>query len=76
MIKFEVDHDRCLRAEEIKCNNCVKNCVMKVLGIKDNKIVMIKPELCINCHNCIGACMVDIEVIKVWEEPDFRRDYA
>ena len=68
MIRFEVDHDRCLRAQGINCSNCVKNCVMKTLGIKDNKVIMINPEVCINCHNCIGACMVDVNVIKVWEE--------
>ena len=68
MIKFEADHDKCLRSKEIDCRNCIKSCVMKILGIKDNKVTMGKPENCILCHNCVGACMVDVSVIKVWDE--------
>ena len=68
MIHFEVDYERCLRSKGIDCKNCVKNCVMKILGIKDNKVIMGNNEKCILCHNCIGACMVDTSVIKVWED--------
>ncbi len=68
MIKFEVDLEKCLRSKGIDCRNCVRNCVMRILGIKNNKVVMGNPANCIMCHNCIGACMVDLSVIKVWEE--------
>ncbi len=68
MINFEVDFEKCLRSKGVDCRNCVKNCVMKILGIKDNKVVIGNAEKCILCHNCIGACMVDTSVIKVWEE--------
>jgi len=68
MINFEVDFEKCLRSKGVDCRNCVKNCVMKILGIKDNKVVIGNPEKCVLCHNCIGACMVDTSVIKVWEE--------
>ena len=68
MIQFTVDHDRCLRSQNIDCRNCVKNCVMKILGIKDNQVAMLKAENCILCHNCVGSCMVDLSVIEVLDQ--------
>ena len=68
MIKFWVDYDKCRRSEKIDCRNCVEQCLMKILGIKDNRVVMVKPEDCILCLNCQGGCMEDTSVIKVWEE--------
>jgi len=68
MIHFEVDHQKCLRASVVDCKNCVLNCVMKILGISQNKVVMQKSEDCILCLNCQGACMVDTSLIKIWED--------
>ena len=68
MIRFEVDHHRCLRSLGIDCRNCVRNCVMKILGIKHNQVSILKPEDCILCLNCVGACMVDLSVIKTSSE--------
>jgi hypothetical protein len=41
---------------------------MKILGIKNNRVVMFRSEECIFCLNCQGACMVDISVITVKDD--------
>lgn len=67
-IHFQHDSKKCLLSKGIDCNNCVQNCLMKILAIKEKRVVLTKPEECILCHNCQGACLVDLSVIKVWEE--------
>ena len=55
MIRFEHDFEKCRRSEGINCRNCVDNCMMNILGIKDNRVTLAKPEECIFCCNCQGA---------------------
>ena len=45
---------------------------MRILAIRDNHVVMSDPDQCIFCLNCQGGCMIDVNVIKIWddEEPD------
>ena len=68
MIHFELDFKECRRSKGIDCRNCVLNCVMNILGIKDNRVTFAKPEECIFCCNCQGACFEDISVIKIWDD--------
>ncbi len=71
MLHFEVNHERCLRSQGIDCRNCVWACPMNVLGIKTNRVTM-NPDLlqkdCIFCTSCLGACLIDHNVIKVWDD--------
>jgi len=71
MIHFELDFEKCLRSQGVDCRNCVLNCVMKILGIKANRVTLAKPEECAFCLNCQGACLVDVSpnfVIKIWDD--------
>jgi len=68
MIHFELDFEKCRRSKGINCRNCVDLCVMHILGIKDNKVTLAKPEMCIFCLDCQGACMVDATTIKIWDD--------
>ncbi len=68
MIHFEVDHERCLRSQGINCRMCVDFCVMRIMGIKENRVTVSKPEECIFCTTCQGNCYVDENVIKLWDD--------
>ncbi len=76
MLHFKFDYERCLRSKGTTvmgkdCRNCVDGCVMNILGIKDNRVT-VKPDLlqkeCIFCLTCQGGCLVDENVIKIWDD--------
>ncbi len=68
MIQWELDFERCLRSKGIDCRNCVWSCPTNVLGIKANKVTFGKEEDCILCTSCVGNCLVDDSVVKVWDD--------
>ena len=65
MIQFQIDYERCLGPT---CRKCVTHCPIKVLGVKEKKIVAARPEACILCHTCKGACPVHLSVIEMEEK--------
>lgn len=69
MIKMEVNQE-CLRNKGENCRTCVLNCPIHVLGVRGNRIVPLKShaEECILCFTCKGACPVNLDVIRLWEE--------
>ncbi len=71
MLHFEINHQRCLRSKGVDCRNCVDMCMMHILGIKNNMVTIsakVLEEHCIFCGTCQGSCMVDENVIKIWDD--------
>jgi dihydroorotate dehydrogenase subfamily 1 len=65
MIRITIDDKSCLLSHDKRCRNCVTVCPGHVLGIREEKIVVLRPEDCINCHCCKGACPGGLDVIAV-----------
>lgn len=69
MIRMVVSHE-CLRSGGKDCKVCVLNCPIHVIGVRKNRIVPLKnhADECILCFTCKGACPVNLDVIRLWEE--------
>ncbi len=65
MINIAVNEQKCLLSENVDCKKCVEICPMHVLGIRDGRIKPLRPEDCIACHCCKGACPAGLEVIEI-----------
>ena len=51
---IRIDETKCL-----KCEACVKDCVVKVLTIGEGGFPRVRPEdgrFCLNCQHCLAAC--------------------
>lgn len=68
MLHYKYDYERCVRSQGVDCRRCVPNCVMKILAVKDDRIVMTNIDECVFCLNCQGACVVDEKVIQLWDD--------
>jgi len=68
LLHFKYNYDKCVRSKGNDCRNCVSNCLMKILSIKQNKVEITNIDECIFCLNCQGACIVDGSVIQIWDD--------
>lgn len=48
-----------VKIDELKCDGCgvcIESCPFDVLALKDEKAIIVKPELCRNCEVCVKIC--------------------
>ncbi|MDO5519089.1 MAG: nitroreductase family protein [bacterium] len=72
---FKVNEERC-----IGCYQCVNDCPVRDILMKDNKKAYIRNETCIKCGHCIAICPVeavstdtyDMEDVKPYEKESFN----
>jgi NAD-dependent dihydropyrimidine dehydrogenase PreA subunit len=38
------------------CEECVNNCPVSVLEMKDGKAVVVQGDLCEGCETCVSVC--------------------
>lgn len=73
---FKVNRDKC-----IGCGQCIKDCPVKVISLKDNK-AEIDNSRCIKCGHCIAVCPVEavstddynMEEVKPYNKESFSID--
>ena len=73
---FKVNRDKC-----IGCGQCIKDCPVKVISLKDNK-AEIDNSTCIKCGHCIAVCPVEavstddynMEEVKPYNKESFSID--
>lgn len=63
--RVAINTQRCLRSRGINCTHCLQVCPMHVIGLRDQRVVALKPEKCIACHCCKGSCPAGLETIQV-----------
>ena len=76
MCVFKVNRDKC-----IGCGQCIKDCPVKVISLKDNK-AEIDNSRCIKCGHCIAVCPVEavstddynMEEVKPYNKESFSID--
>jgi NAD-dependent dihydropyrimidine dehydrogenase PreA subunit len=58
MVTIAVDAEKCNG-----CGACVDACNRRVLEIRNNLCVPLRPEMCRFCMLCVSAC--DLKLLKV-----------
>jgi len=50
-MKISIDEEKC-----IGCGNCVPNCHLGIIEVRDGKARVLNPELCDGAGRCLGHC--------------------